>query len=137
MSYVSGEMGMGAGGKMKQKIYTDPHGIDTWDANNYGRVYVHIINSMMYREITGKEPLATPITAKTYVQYKLPWFDLYDESLSDIAPSSELSQVKTVKEMDAQKQFGVLQDDNSVDISNSNIINYSVNNPKKITDGNW
>ncbi|MDJ0537005.1 MAG: hypothetical protein QNJ70_31730 [Xenococcaceae cyanobacterium MO_207.B15] len=134
---ISGEMGMGAGGKMKQKIYPDPHGIDTWDENNYGRVYVHIINSMMYREITGKEPPTTPITAKTYAQYQLPWFDLYDETMSDIAPSSVLSQVKSIKEMDAQKQFSSQQDDNSVDISNSDIINYPVNAPKNIQDGNW
>lgn len=31
----SGEMGIAAGGKMKQKIYADPHGIDTWDEDNY------------------------------------------------------------------------------------------------------
>lgn len=133
----SGEMGMGAGGKMKQKIYPDPYGIDTWDENDYGRVYVHIINSMMYREITGLEPPTTPITAKTYAQYQLPWFDLYDEGMSDIAPSSELKQVKTIKEIDAQKQLGMQQDDDSVDISNSEIVNYSINKPKKIQDGNW
>src|SRR5664279_1990991 len=50
------EMGLGAGGKMEQKIYPDPHGIDTWDQDNYGRAYVHIVNSMMFREITDKEP---------------------------------------------------------------------------------
>ena len=61
---------------------------------------------MMYRDITGLEPPATPVTAKTYAQYKLPWFDLYDESISDVAASSKLNRVKTVKEMDYQKGFG-------------------------------
>ena len=133
----AGEMGIAAGGKMKQKIYPDPHGIDTWDASNYGRVYVHIVNSLMYRQITGKEPPQTPVTAKTYAQYKLPWFDLYDETMSDIKASSELSSVKSIKEMDAQKQLGVQQDDDSLDITNSNIINYSIENPDRVSDGNW
>src|SRR5215217_5352944 len=47
----SAEMGLAAGGKMRQKIYPDPHGIDTWVQEPYGRIYVHIVNSMMYREI--------------------------------------------------------------------------------------
>lgn len=51
---------------------------------------------MMYREITGVEPPATPVTAKTDAQYKLSWFDLYYESMSDLAASSELNRVKTV-----------------------------------------
>lgn len=29
-------MGLGAGGRMRQKIYRDVHGIDTWDQENYG-----------------------------------------------------------------------------------------------------
>lgn len=134
---ISGEMGMSAGGKMKQKIYPDPYDIDTWDENNYGRVYVHIIDSLIYQQITDRELPTTPITAKTYAQYKLPWFDLYDETMLDIAASSELSQVKTVKEMDAKKQLGVQQDDNSVNISDSPIVKYPVKNSKNIQDGNW
>jgi len=38
-------MGLGAGGSMKQKIYPDPYGIETWDQDNYGRIFIHIINS--------------------------------------------------------------------------------------------
>ena len=133
----SSEMGIAAGGKRKQKIYPDPHGIDTWDEQNYNRVYVHIVNSMIYREITGLEPPKTPITAQTYAKHNLPWFDLYDETMADIAPSPELSQVKTIKEMDAEKDFDEQQDDSSIDLTNSNKIKYFVDNPNKISDGDW
>jgi hypothetical protein len=75
-------MGLGAGGKMRQKIYPDEYGVDTWDLENYGRVYGHIVNSMMYREITGTEPPPTPVTSKSYTQSGFPWFDLYDEDPS-------------------------------------------------------
>ena len=37
-------MGLGAGGTMQQKIYPDPHGIEVWDQDNYGRIFIHIIN---------------------------------------------------------------------------------------------
>jgi len=132
-------MGIGAGGKMKQKIYPDPHGVDTWDENDYDRVYVHIVNSMMYREITGLEPPATPVTAETYAKHNLPWFNVYDETMSDIAPSPELSQVKSIKEMDAEKGFVAQQDDDPVDLSNSDNdkVEYFIDNPNKISDGDW
>jgi hypothetical protein len=131
------EMGLGAGGKMTQSIYPDPHGIETWDAENYGRVYVHIVNSMMYREITGEEPPATPITAKTYAQYGFPWFDLYDDHLGDIAAPDTLSKVKSVKEMDAEKGFTAQQDDSSVDVGY--VVKYNVGKADKnqIEDGKW
>ena len=48
--------GLGAGGRMRQKIYPDEYGVDTWDAEEYGRVHVHIVDSMMFREITGFQP---------------------------------------------------------------------------------
>ena len=133
----SAEMGIAAGGKMKQKIYSDPYGVDTWDENDYSRVYVHIVNSMMYREITGSEPPTTPVTAKTYAKHNLPWFDIYDENMSDIALSPELSQVKSIKEMDAEKGFSEQQDDSSVDLSHSDKIQYFIDNPNQVSDGDW
>ena len=130
-------MGLAAGGKMKQKIYPDPHGRDIWDENNFGRVYVHIVNSMMYREITGKEPPNTPVTAKTYAQYGLPWFDLYDDKLGDIAVPEELKNVKTVKELDNEKGYTSQQDDESIDVPEDKIVKLDIDSDKEIKDGNW
>ena len=61
------EMGLGAGGRMRQKIYPDEYGIDTWDMDNYKRVDIHIVNSVMFKEITGLEPPPTPVTAEVYI----------------------------------------------------------------------
>ncbi len=115
------EMGLGAGGRMRQLIYPDDYGIDTWDRTNTGRVYVHIVNSMAYREITGEEPPATPVSAKTYAQFGLPWFDLYDEGKKDVAASDVLKGIKSVKEMDQEKGFGPQQDDSSVEVPPDNV----------------
>jgi hypothetical protein len=130
------EMGLGAGGKMKQKIYPDPHDLDTWDQDNYGRVFVHIVNSMAYREITGEEPPATPVSAKTYAQYKLPWFDLYDEHMKGVSAPESLKNVKSVKEMDEQKGFAPQQDDDTVNVPEDNIITYKLNTDD-VQDGEW
>src|SRR5918999_422736 len=40
MAAPAASMGLGAGGKMKQEIYPDEYGIDTWDADSSGRVFV-------------------------------------------------------------------------------------------------
>ncbi len=96
------EMGLGAGGQIKQKIYEDPYGIDTWDENNFGRLHVHILNSEQYQAITGLEPPPTPVSAETYAEYGLPWFDLYDESLQGIAASRTLAAVKTLRQKDRE-----------------------------------
>ncbi|MCI0491212.1 MAG: hypothetical protein L0229_31870 [Blastocatellia bacterium] len=133
---ASAEMGIAAGGKMKQHIYPDPHGLDTWDQENYSRVYVHIVNSMAFREITGLEPPPTPVTAKMYTEYGLPWFDLYDESLGDINAPDALKKVKSVKEMDEQKGFAPQQDDSAVNVPEDKIIKYNIDTDE-VKDGNW
>lgn len=115
------EMGLGAGGRMEQKIYPDQHGMDSWDESNSGQVYVHIVNSMAYREITGQEPPPTPVSAKQYTQYGYPWFSLYDEDQGDVDPSAVLSEVKSVKEMDQTKGFAPQQDDTTVEIQDSQV----------------
>jgi len=129
------EMGLGAGGRMRQKIYPDDYGIETWDQENYGRVYVHIVNSMMYREITGIEPPPTPVTSKSYTQCGLPWFDLYDEDKDDLKPSKKLGKVKSIKDMDAGKGLSPQQDDTTVEISKEQVM--TLKDAKNVTDGNW
>ncbi|SFQ14374.1 hypothetical protein SAMN05216419_10741 [Nitrosomonas cryotolerans] len=109
------QMGLGAGGTMKQKIYPDPHGLDTWDQDVYGRVVIHIVNSAQFLDITGIEPPPTPIDAKTYTEHRLPWFDLYDETKGDIAPPGELIEAKTITTRD--RELGEPNEgDTSIDI---------------------
>jgi hypothetical protein len=133
----SAEMGLAAGGKMRQKIYPDPHGLDTWDQENHGRIYVHIVNSMMYREITGNEPPPTPVSAKTYTQYGLPWFDLYDDKLGDISAPDVFKGIKSVKEKDEEKEFSSQQDDDSLEIPQDKVIKYKIDPDEGVKDGDW
>ncbi|SET52712.1 hypothetical protein SAMN05216326_13322 [Nitrosomonas marina] len=93
-------MGLGAGGRMRQKIYTDPFGIDVWDEGNFGQIEIFIVNSLQYQVLTGCKPPPTPIDAATYTQHGLPWFDLYDEALEGVAASETLAGVKSVADVD-------------------------------------
>ena len=113
----TGEMGLAVGGKMKQKIYPDLYCIDTWDPDNYGGVFVHIVNSEQYRELTGFEPPPTPLSAQTYTAYGLPWFDLYDEGEGDLAGPEKLAQVKAIKEKDTEEGVPLPEGVISVDVN--------------------
>jgi hypothetical protein len=93
-------MGLAAGGRMKQKIYPDPHGLDVWDPAARSRAYVHIVNSELWREITGEAAPPTPVSAKSYTQAGLPWFELYDEHAPALDPTAALGGVKSIKELD-------------------------------------
>ena len=108
------EMGLAEGGEMDQKIYPDPHGIETWDVENSGRLFVHIVNSELYRQITGEAPPSSPVTAQSYAAAGYPWFSLWDAEMGDVAPSEKLAGVKTVGQMDQKHGFSGQQDDSPV-----------------------
>jgi hypothetical protein len=97
------EMGLGAGGRMKQKLYEDPFGLDVWDTDTFGRCFIHIVNSHRWREITGEPAPSSPITEETYAEHGYPWFGVYDEQLKDLPASETLAAVKSVDELDPHK----------------------------------
>lgn len=92
-------MGLGAGGRMRQKVYPDPHGPDTWDEERSATVFVHVANSEAWRAVTGEPPPPTPVSARTYTEWGLPWFDLYDEGAADLRPSKILAGVRSLAEL--------------------------------------
>jgi hypothetical protein len=113
---ASPAMGLGAGGTMKQAIYPDPHGLKTWDAENSGEIFVHIVNSAHYQQITGQQPPATPVDAQTYTEHGYPWFALYDEQHGDISPSDVLAGVKSIRELDRERDLLPQERDDSFEV---------------------
>lgn len=120
MGMVSG-MGFGVGGQMRQKIYPDPHGVDTWDPETSGSVFVNIVNSEQYRELTGLDPPPSPISTQTYNEYGLPWFDLYDEDRSTLAAADRLTAVRSIRAEDEARDQPVRPYDESIEISGSQV----------------
>jgi hypothetical protein len=113
-SQKGSQIGMAAGGSMKQKIYPDPFGVAVWDQAKSGRLYVHIINAEMYQEITGVYPPELPATAQ---EYEGPWFDINDGHAGDVPASETLAGVSTVAEKDEEHGFEGQQDDTEIDES--------------------
>jgi hypothetical protein len=118
---ASPAMGLGAGGVMAQRIYPDPHGIETWDTANRGGIVVHIVNGEQYRSITGVDPPPTPISAQTYTELGLPWFDLYDEAPGHIPPAERLAGAKTIAERDAERGLARAGDGGTVEVKEDQI----------------
>jgi len=110
MGMAKSSMGLGVGGHMRQMIYPDRYGLDTWDTENSGSVFVHIINSEQYRDITGHAPPPTPVSAKSYTEHGFPWFDLYDEDKGTVRASKKLGKVKSVREKDQERGIKTKQE---------------------------
>jgi len=92
------DMGLAAGGRMKQEIYADSFGIGEWDTTRSGRCFVHLANSLVWKDITNQAAPSTPATARAYTQAGLPWFDYYSDGPT-LAATPELGGIKSVAEM--------------------------------------
>jgi len=113
MALASAGMGLAPGGRMKQEIYRDKHHLEDWDQDHSGRCFVHIANSMVWRQITGEQPPTTPPTAKEYTKAGLPWFDFYSENAA-VEGSSILKGLKSVFGMGKAKGDVPLPENESV-----------------------
>jgi hypothetical protein len=107
------DMGLAPGGRMKQEIYSDPFGLDEWEQGEKGRCFVHIANSLVWREITSRQPPTTPPTAKEYSKAGLPWFDYYDDAEA-LEGAKELAGLKSVVELGQEKGDMPLPENESV-----------------------
>lgn len=106
---VAPDMGLGAGGKIKQEIFENPYGIDAWDTDNSLRIFVHLANSIQYKNITGVNPPTRPPSAETYGGYGYPWFNFYSDD-KVLKGSDILSLVKSISELEDIKGGSILPD---------------------------
>jgi hypothetical protein len=120
------DMGLAPGGRMRQKIYDDPHDFDVWDLEQASRCFVHIANSLVWRAITGQAPPTVPPTSKEYTDAGLPWFDLYDEHISALEGGEDLAGCKSVKELGEEKGDVPLPENESVDPQNVNKLRHGL-----------
>ena len=93
------DMGLGAGGRMRQEIYADERKKGGYDPDRSWRVFVHLCSAAQWTAITGEAAPATPVDREAYVHAGLPWFDYYDADSTDVPASETLAGVKTVGEV--------------------------------------
>jgi hypothetical protein len=101
---TSFDMGLAPGGRMRQKIYDDPHEMSAWDLRHPSRCFVHIANSLAWREVTGDAPPTDPPTARDYTHAGLPWFDLYDDDKKALAGADRFKSLKSVADVARAKR---------------------------------
>ena len=85
------EMGLGKGGKIIQKIYDDPHGLEEWEEKPVKTIKVYLINASEFSEITG-QILPKPADAD---KYNGKWYELCDEKLKDVPGTKIFDNLKS------------------------------------------
>lgn len=112
--FCSSNMGLGAGGKMRQEIYQDPHDFTDWDTGITARCFVHLCNAPVWRQITGSNPPHPPLTTMEYAKSGIPWFDYYRDDLRALEGSEILDGVKSVAQMGKAKGASPLPGDTGI-----------------------
>jgi hypothetical protein len=108
-------MGLSAGGTMRQEIFEDPHDFLDWDLSTTSRCFVHLCNSLIWRQVTSSNPPHPPFTAKEYANAGVPWFDYYRDDLSALSGSTALDELKSVVAFGQAKGEKPLPDNSSIE----------------------
>jgi hypothetical protein len=96
-------MGIAAGGRIKQQILRDTYGVETWDPNRRRTLKIHMVNSVVYKSITGQDPPPSPISAEQYQQAGVPWFSHYDEMAQSVKSPAIFNRVIGVEAIDRRR----------------------------------
>ena len=125
------DMGLGAGGRMRQEVYGDKRPLADYDQSGALRLFVHLCSAAQWTAITGELPPPTPVDRDAYVSAGLPWFDYYDADAEDLAPSEILTKVKAVGDVlgDGEEPF--------VPVDPKTVIPLGDLGMDKVSDGMW
>ncbi len=109
-------MGLAPGGRMKQRIFDDTQGLDTWDQRHGSRCFVSLLNSKQWMAVTGEQPPTEPPTAQAYSKHGLPWFDYYDGDAQAVAGSAKLKGLASVDQQAQAKGQGALANNETIEV---------------------
>jgi hypothetical protein len=99
---------------MRQEISEDPYEFGVWDRSQTKRCFVHLCNSMVWRQITGTNPPHPPLTAAEYKKAGIPWFDYYRDDQKPLKGSKRLAGVKSVAQLGKKKKSQPFPDDTPI-----------------------
>lgn len=91
------DLGLGAGGQIKEDIYKDEMGLSAWDCHHTSRVFVHLMNAQQWENVTSKAIDRRSLSREQYGQNGLSWSDAYEERVQG---SQKLAQVKPVSQFE-------------------------------------
>ena len=96
-------MAIAAGGSIKQDIFSDTYGPETWDANKSRLVRIHMVNSIAYEKITGEPPPPSPISKEDYQYHGIPWYSNYNETSPKLKAASAFRRILGVSAIDQKR----------------------------------
>ena len=134
---MEADMGLAAGGRMRQEIYADPFDLSDWETTQRSRCFVHLCNSLVWQSITGSPPPHPAPTAAEYTRHGLPWFELYREGAKAVPGSERLAGVKTVAQLSKEKGHAVLPENQSVSPENIEQIRVGLKPGQVREGGGW
>ena len=103
-------MGIAAGGTIRQQILEDTYGAESWDEAAFRDIVIHIVNSQVYQQITGREAPPSPISAEQYKRCKIPWYSDYKEKAPSLSPAAIFKRILSVGQIDNTR--GIAKDEN-------------------------
>ena len=111
------DMGLAPGGRMRQHIEEDEHGLDAWDQRHGSRCFLSIVNTTQWMAITGERPPTEPPTAAAYTANGLPWFDYYGSDATALPGSDTLKGLSSVAQHAKAKGKAPLPDNETIAVS--------------------
>ncbi|EFQ27093.1 integral membrane protein [Colletotrichum graminicola] len=95
------EMGLAAGGLIKQTIEADTHPANIWDVEASVMVNLQILDVESFSAVTGQPAPDTPINAQSYAESGCPFFEIWGEEKSGI--KGDFAEVKSVAQIEAER----------------------------------
>ncbi|KAH6687404.1 integral membrane protein [Plectosphaerella plurivora] len=102
------EMGLAAGGLIKQTINADPNPADVWDKDAAVLLHLQIFDPASYTDVTGNPAPPTPATQEEYAKHGWPYFELWNEEKTGV--KGDFSEVKSVAQMKKERALAAGED---------------------------
>ena len=128
--YVVADMGLAPGGMMQQQVIADPYDLTDWETTVHDRCFVHLLNSIAWKAVTGQDPPTIPLTASDYSQHGMPWFEYYHDGKS-VTGSNILTNLKSATQLGKEKGFPIIPE--NITAHPQHVVNLS----ESVRSGNW
>jgi hypothetical protein len=90
------QMGLTAGGRIRQQVYSDPWSPGDWDLAGAVRIWVHLCDAVAWKNLTGEKMPHKPLKARDYARSGLPWFHYYRADLDVLGGGSVFDKMRSV-----------------------------------------
>jgi hypothetical protein len=102
------EMGLAAGGLIKQTINADPNPADVWDQAAAVLLHLQIFDPASYTDVTGNPAPDTPATQEEYAKHGWPYFEIWNEEKTGV--KGDFDEVKSVAQLKKERALAAGED---------------------------